>query len=67
MPKIHNRSSPTLAPRMVTELVGSDELTMRGCVPKTRAMTSWAMTNNARVATILIRLEACLSWRISTK
>ncbi len=65
MTKIQSRSSPMDAPKMVTELVGSDELTVRGWAPKTRLMTSCAMTKSASVATILIRFEASFSWRIS--
>ena len=67
MAKIQRRSAPIDAPKMLTAPVGNDEVTVRGCAPKISVMSSWAMTKRAKVATILIKFEAFLSWRISRK
>src|ERR1700728_5392284 len=55
IPKIHNRSSPTNAPKIETDVVGSDEFTIRGDWPNIKVTNSWRITRSARVATTLVR------------
>ena len=65
MPKMHSRSSPIGAPKIVTEFVGRIDVTGRPAAPKMRSTASWVTRRRARVATIFIRFEASLNRRIT--